>query len=154
MAIDILAAEKTVSKKSFRVVFWTEIVTLELIALLTIAPLRAYPSPLGIDATQMVHIYYGLSLAIIIISQVLYMWPINKLRITNKTVYAVGMFLLVSLIYLWLTRASARVLDFSGLEKGEVLGPAVLAISLPVIQAFVAFSSTTLGTATPSSVKE
>lgn len=122
---------------SLKATFWSELMLMVATALLFILPLKYDFTWFDFDAPDMVSAYYISSLVILLGSQLGYMSPLRRFSITAPGPYFIGMAILLAIIAAWLLRGDGRIVDFSRLHSGTLLGPLVFAFVVPFIHAFV-----------------
>ena len=88
-------------------------------------------------------IFFTFRAAVIAISQICYLVPFSKLRITNTWSYAVGSSIIAASVLFWFCQNDGITISFANLETGTVTGPILFAVTLPFLQAILSIGFTT-----------
>jgi hypothetical protein len=104
-------------------------------------PLRTQSLSYGLNSQDMVFGYYLSSLAIIIVAQIVYLHPFNRINVISWQFLIGGIAILLILITFWISQVDGVILNFSRLAEGELLGPIVMAVGLTTIHGFINLAS-------------
>ena len=123
-------------RNRFKIIFWSQVVILLGLSLATILPLGFGYTYGGVSPPEMVSWYYYGSFFILCVWQILYLWPLKTFSIDNYPAYISGLAILAVVLSFWVRRGEGRTLDLSEIESGNMIGPVLFSIVLPLIQAF------------------